>query len=540
MSKKSNSSVVQIHATFRYYALIGSFLIAISNLIVLLYTPFRYNIDPFNGYLSIFALTATWVITGAVVFLTISKKSKLATIFFLAVYYGLAGLQVFILPSTQPIMLAYWIILIVITYIILGKKWSIAGTIFYGLLTLVLFLFGIDKILANPSLVLSPIIVIAGAILLISIFSARNISYEHVFLGQQRARLDRDRMVALMNNLRDAVISTDKNGKINLFNSAVLDLLDTNNNISNVQVNNLFSIQTVDGEKIDIYNELTKTACISYRDDLELIVDDHDKIRLGTTIVPILSGDSLEPSGYLIIISDITKAKSLEEERDEFISVISHELRTPITIAEGSLSNAQLFSERNLFGRMDGAINLAHKQIEFLADIVNNLSTLSRVERGYGDNSEIVSIPKLITQLRAEYEPKASEKNLLFTTEVDPSLKTIRTNQLYLKELLLNLITNAIKYTQTGSIIVSISQDKKSIIFSVADTGIGISKSDQKKIFNRFYRVEDYRTRETGGTGLGLHVVAKLARNLNGEIKLESRLNHGSKFSLVLKQTKKD
>lgn len=540
MSKKSNSSVVQIHATFRYYALIGSFLIAISNLIVLLYTPFRYNIDPFNGYLSIFALTATWVITGAVVFLTISKKSKLATIFFLAVYYGLAGLQVFILPSTQPIMLAYWIILIVITYIILGKKWSIAGTIFYGLLTLVLFLFGIDKILANPSLVLSPIIVITGAILLISIFSARNISYEHVFLGQQRARLDRDRMVALMNNLRDAVISTDKNGKINLFNSAVLDLLDTNNNISNVQVNNLFNIQTVDGEKIDIYNELTKTASISYRDDLELIVDDHDKIRLGTTIVPILSGDSLEPSGYLIIISDITKAKSLEEERDEFISVISHELRTPITIAEGSLSNAQLFSERNLFGRMDGAINLAHKQIEFLADIVNNLSTLSRVERGYGDNSEIVSIPKLITQLRAEYEPKASEKNLLFTTEVDPSLKTIRTNQLYLKELLLNLITNAIKYTQTGSIIVSISQDKKSIIFSVADTGIGISKSDQKKIFNRFYRVEDYRTRETGGTGLGLHVVAKLARNLNGEIKLESRLNHGSKFSLVLKQTKKD
>lgn len=540
MSKKSNSSVVQIHATFRYYALIGSFLIAISNLIVLLYTPFRYNIDPFNGYLSIFALTATWVITGAVVFLTISKKSKLATIFFLAVYYGLAGLQVFILPSTQPIMLAYWIILIVITYIILGKKWSIAGTIFYGLLTLVLFLFGIDKILANPSLVLSPIIVIAGAILLISIFSARNISYEHVFLGQQRARLDRDRMVALMNNLRDAVISTDKNGKINLFNSAVLDLLDTNNNISNVQVNNLFNIQTVDGEKIDIYNELTKTASISYRDDLELIVDDHDKIRLDTTIVPILSGDSLEPSGYLIIISDITKAKSLEEERDEFISVISHELRTPITIAEGSLSNAQLFSERNLFGRMDGAINLAHKQIEFLADIVNNLSTLSRVERGYGDNSEIVSIPKLITQLRAEYEPKASEKNLLFTTEVDPSLKTIRTNQLYLKELLLNLITNAIKYTQTGSIIVSISQDKKSIIFSVADTGIGISKSDQKKIFNRFYRVEDYRTRETGGTGLGLHVVAKLARNLNGEIKLESRLNHGSKFSLVLKQTKKD
>ncbi|NCU29168.1 hypothetical protein EOM60_00975 [Candidatus Saccharibacteria bacterium] len=540
MSKKLDSGVVQIHAAFRYCALIASFLVAIYNIIVLSNMPFNQTIGPFSGYLSVVALTVVWVIVGAIVFLTISKESRRTVILVLAMYYGLAGLQIAIVPSSQPIMLVFWTILIVITYIVLSKRWAIAGTIFYGLLTLVLLFFGLDKTLSDPAMILAPLVVVAGALLLVAIFSAKNTSYEHVFLGQQRAQLDRDRMIALMNNLRDAVISTNKNGKVNLFNSAVLDLLDTNANINNAHINNLFHLETVDGVKVDIYNELTRTTSISYRDDLELIVDDHDKIRLGTTIVPILSGDSLEPTGYLIIISDITKAKSLEEERDEFISVISHELRTPITIAEGSLSNAQLFSERNLFGKMDGAISLAHKQIEFLADIVNNLSTLSRAERGYGDNSESVDIPKLISQLRAEYEPKASEKNLLFTTEVDPSLKTIRTNQLYLKELLQNLVTNAIKYTQSGSIIISITQDDESIIFSVADTGIGISKSDQKKVFNRFYRVEDYRTRETGGTGLGLHVVAKLARNLGGEIKLESRLNHGSKFSLVLKQIDKN
>ena len=75
--------------------------------------------------------------------------------------------------------------------------------------------------------------------------------------------------------------------------------------------------------------------------------------------------------------------------------------------------------------------------------------------------------------------------------------------------------------------------DKK-VIISVADTGIGISRGDQKKVFDRFYRVEDYQTRETNGTGLGLHVVSKLAESLGGEIKLESRINQGSTFSLIL------
>ncbi|HEU4715655.1 MAG TPA: ATP-binding protein, partial [Candidatus Saccharimonadales bacterium] len=110
----------------------------------------------------------------------------------------------------------------------------------------------------------------------------------------------------------------------------------------------------------------------------------------------------------------------------------------------------------------------------------------------------------------------------------------VNTSRLYLKELLQNFVTNAIKYTREGSITMVVKRDGDKITFEVKDTGIGISKSDQAKIFTKFYRSEDYRTRETNGTGLGLYVATKLAKKLGTHIKFKSRLNHGSSFSITI------
>jgi signal transduction histidine kinase len=99
---------------------------------------------------------------------------------------------------------------------------------------------------------------------------------------------------------------------------------------------------------------------------------------------------------------------------------------------------------------------------------------------------------------------------------------------------ILNFITNSLKYTKEGEITLHVARKDGVVTFEVKDTGIGISKTDQAKIFNKFYRSEDYRTRETGGTGLGLYVAAKLAKKLGTKIELTSRLNHGSSFSFKL------
>jgi signal transduction histidine kinase len=105
---------------------------------------------------------------------------------------------------------------------------------------------------------------------------------------------------------------------------------------------------------------------------------------------------------------------------------------------------------------------------------------------------------------------------------------------LYLEEILQNFITNAIKYTQKGSVTLRIRKTREGVHFAVKDSGIGISKADQKRIFEKFYRSEDYRTRESSGTGLGLYVVQKLSHKLSTTIEVSSQLNHGSEFSFTL------
>lgn len=170
--------------------------------------------------------------------------------------------------------------------------------------------------------------------------------------------------------------------------------------------------------------------------------------------------------------------------------------------------------------------------------MVNDLSTLSRAERGVADAPEEIEVRQLINDLYNEYAPQADKKDLQFDLDLSPHLGRVTASPLYLKELLQNFITNAIKYTPKGSVTLRADNTDGKLTFAVRDTGIGIGKSEQKKIFDKFYRSEDYRTRETGGTGLGLYVAAKLAKKLGTSIKLQSRLNHGSTFQFSLPTTR--
>jgi signal transduction histidine kinase len=137
------------------------------------------------------------------------------------------------------------------------------------------------------------------------------------------------------------------------------------------------------------------------------------------------------------------------------------------------------------------------------------------------------------------YLPEAEKKNLKLDLDVTTNLPAVRTSRLYLEEIMQNFITNAIKYTKIGGVTLSGHQTKEGVVVAIKDTGIGISKSDQRHIFEKFYRSEDYRTRESSGTGLGLYISKKLAEKMNITIKFESRLNHGSTFILVFKNPSK-
>ncbi|MDO5343966.1 MAG: ATP-binding protein [Candidatus Saccharibacteria bacterium] len=342
---------------------------------------------------------------------------------------------------------------------------------------------------------------------------------------------ERGYMMTLINSITDAVFSIDSKGIVTTYNAAALNLLDTNAAIAGQHISHLLHLQTTERVDIDMFDELARSPSIRTRDDLIMPIDEEDYLRLETTCAPIMDGPE-GVTGYVLILRDITKMKSLEEERDEFISVVSHELRTPVAIAEGSLDNARLLAEKGYSERAQAAIEEAYSQVMFLSKMVNDLSTLSRAERGMADTPERINVEALVRSLHDDYAPEAHSKGLAFNLDIDARAGEVYTSRLYLYELLQNFITNAIKYTQEGSITLYAHKHESAVEFAVTDTGIGIGKSDLKRIFDRFYRAEDYRTRETNGTGLGLYVASKLARKIGCRIEVKSRLNHGSTFSV--------
>ena len=123
----------------------------------------------------------------------------------------------------------------------------------------------------------------------------------------------------------------------------------------------------------------------------------------------------------------------------------------------------------------------------------------------------VIAIEPFIHALYNEYTKETHKKHLQFNLDLAPQVGSVEASELYLHELIQNFITNAIKYTKQGSITLQVHKKGDNVLFAVKDSGIGISKSDQERVFDKFFRSEDYRTRETSGTGLGLYVAKKLS-----------------------------
>ena len=453
----------------------------------------------------------------------------------------LGALLIFITGLTPP-FIAFWVLLSMETWVYLQEKGFRLSTLLF---TAVVF---IDVFIYNKPNAES---VIYGLICVLMIYFATlvqirlNINNANkkamVAASKSKESLQRDQFLTIINNLADAVISINMEGAVRVYNAASLSLLDTNVELNGKNIDDILPLTDQNGKLVAIFKEIKNAKSIIKRDDLTHTFSDGENIRLEVTFSPIRSsfGQSKNMEthdGYIIIARDITKSKSLEEERDEFVSVISHELRTPITIAEGTISNVQAMSTHpNATPKMlkDG-VNLAHEQVVFLANMVNDLSSLSRAEQGIEDAAELVNVSELVNELVNKYRDEAKAKKLKLELSLSPKLGNVHASKLYLEELMQNFITNAIKYTKKGKVTIIAHKNGNNIDFAISDTGIGISKADQAKIFEKFYRSDDSRTQEVSGTGLGLYVAVKLANKLKTKLTLTSHLNSGSTFGFSL------
>lgn len=352
------------------------------------------------------------------------------------------------------------------------------------------------------------------------------------------AELERERLTSLINSMGDGVIAIDENLKVVVSNGAALNILDVNSSLNGKPIDDVLKLIDKNNQSLNLKELITNTKTSQASREWRLQYPDSSTVNLYTSIAPVRLGYGKEGmKGYVVLLRDITREKSLEEERDEFISVVSHELRTPIAIAEGNIGNTEFIFEKSGINNpgINDALKQAHEQINFLAGMINDLATLSRAERGKLQvDIESINAHELINELAENYRPEAAEKGLEIKTDIDPQLELLQSSKLYTREILQNFVTNALKYTEKGHIIIGAHAKSSGIEFYVSDSGIGISKVDQEKVFDKFFRSEDYRTRQSTGTGLGLYVTMKLARLIHAEIDLTSELNKGSTFTIFI------
>jgi two-component system phosphate regulon sensor histidine kinase PhoR len=240
--------------------------------------------------------------------------------------------------------------------------------------------------------------------------------------------------------------------------------------------------------------------------------------------------------GALIVLNDVTRLKTLENIRRDFVANVSHELKTPITSIKGFLETLRegAWDDRENAERF---MDIMLKHTNRLDAIIDDLLSLSRIERDT-ERGEVIldidSVRDVLDLVVKEAKEKAKDKNMTVDFRAPDEL-VARINPSLLEQALMNLVENSIKYSDPGKTI-SISADysQNEIVIRVKDQGYGISQEHLSRIFERFYRVDKARDRKIGGTGLGLAIVKHIVHAHGGRIGVESSPGKGSTFSIFL------
>ncbi len=330
---------------------------------------------------------------------------------------------------------------------------------------------------------------------------------------------------AILSSMIEGVIATNQLNEVIKINNSCLNFFNIKDDVIGVDIRNVID----DKNFLDFYNQIID---IKNQQKIETIIDNVNKKTMqcyGTGLKD-QYGNSI---GNVIIVNDITKIKSLEKVRKEFVANVSHELKTPLTALQGyieTLRDVKDDKDRNHF------IEILEKHALRMNLIINDLLELSKLE----ESSESSISKKEINILNLINDTVNQSEHLISKKQIDVSIKcnkdiSFNLNERLMQEALENLLQNAVQYSNPkSSIVISSFLEKNNLNISVEDFGIGIEQNQISNIFKRFYRVDKSRNKETGGTGLGLSIIKHIIAVHDGDVKVESELGKGSKFSLII------
>jgi len=242
---------------------------------------------------------------------------------------------------------------------------------------------------------------------------------------------------------------------------------------------------------------------------------------------------SNEQIGWLIVLHDVTPFKETEQLKNELIATVSHDLKNPLSVINGYIELLEMYNDLNERGQEFMA--MIRRSIRTMRQLIDDLLDLAHIDSGLQIRPEPVAMKAVITEAVMGLKSMADEKRLEVTIDVADDLPPVAGDEHRLYQIIVNLLSNAMKYTPPeGHIYVEARLAGEAILVSIADDGLGISPEDQAQIFERFYRVRRPETDGIEGTGLGLAIVKGLVEAHGGEIGLKSHLGEGSTFYFTI------
>ena len=350
----------------------------------------------------------------------------------------------------------------------------------------------------------------------------------------------------VINAIDDGVLAISKDGNIELINPSAQQIIGWDQGDAlGLNWKSVLKLVTSDGKDVEelenpIAQSLSKNQP-THNDKLFLLTSSEKRILVSIVSSPV----GTEGEGVIVVFRDITKEKAEEREQAEFISTASHEMRTPVASIEGYLGLALNPATAHIDEKARDFITKAHESAQHLGRLFQDLLDISKVEDGrMKNNPKIINVNEFLKNIFDGLATKANEKqlNYIFMPDIidegkEKSLQPIFYANIdpdHFREVVSNLIENAIKYTPSGEVVVNVTGDDKQISVSVKDSGIGIPAEDIPHLFQKFYRVDNSDTREIGGTGLGLYLSRRLAEAMSGNLRVESKYKEGSTFYLEI------
>jgi PAS domain S-box-containing protein len=352
------------------------------------------------------------------------------------------------------------------------------------------------------------------------------------------ASRERAKTEALLSSIGEGVIATDEYGKITHVNQAALNILGTRKkDILGEPFLEAITAIHEDGSLVERMDRPISKAIVSGSTITEssFYLNSQGKtVPVSITASPILFHN--RPIGVIQVFRDISIELESDKVKTEFISVASHQLRTPLSAINlySQMLNDGLSGELNDTQKTFlNAIIIASRRMN---NLINTLLNITRIEAGsISVNTEPTNLTKLVREIMTEFAPEAAKKRMKLVKQVPPKEVTIKTDTFLVKEVFSNLLSNAIKYTPNrGTISLKLESTRDAIVFSITDTGYGIPTAAQPYIFKKFFRADNILGQDVSGTGLGLYLIKSIADRLQAELWFKSKENQGTTFYFSL------